>query len=226
MPGNLKKALIIFARKPAPGRVKTRLTPLLTEESAAELYRCMLLDTLAKVGELAAVDKLLFYEDEDGAALYFREIAGGLRIFPQEGAGLGERMEGSFRKAFALGYGTAAIIGTDSPDLPPAFVEEAFHRLDTHAAEAVLGPTDDGGYYLLAMNRLHGALFRDIPWSSGEVLRESLERAAEAGISVALLPRWYDVDTVDDLKREELLNEGSGAPLTREFIKSRLKAEG
>ena len=87
----------------------------------------------------------------------------------------------------------------------------------------MFGPSEDGGYYLLAMRELHAGLFRDVPWSSGEVLAKSLERAEVAGVRVSLLPVWHDVDTADDLERPELLDAGNGAPRTREFIGDWLK---
>jgi len=219
----LKKALIIFAKRPVPGRVKTRLSPPLTPEQAAELYRCMLEDILAKTATLAGVDKRIFYEPDEDAATFFSGIAAGMTCAPQAGIDLGERMANAFGQLLAEGYGRVAIIGTDLPDLPLARVEEAFGLLESGGVDAVFGPSEDGGYYLLAMGELHGELFRDVPWSTGEVLEKSLERAKEAGVRVALLPVWHDVDTADDLHRPELLDEGNGAPRTREFIGSWLK---
>ncbi len=218
-----KKALIIFAKRPVPGRVKTRLSPPLSPEQAAELYRCMLEDILAKTATLAGVDKRIFYETDEDAAAFFSGIAAGMSCAPQEGKDLGERMANAFGELIAEGYGRVAIIGTDLPDLPLAYVEEAFGLLESGEVDAVFGPSEDGGYYLLAMREPHGELFRDVPWSTGKVLEKSLERANEAGVRVALLPVWHDVDTADDLHRPELLDAGNGAPRTREFIGNWLK---
>lgn len=223
---DFKKALIIFAKRPVAGKVKTRLTPPLLPEEGAELYRCMLGDTLAKAARLAGLDQYLFYEEEARAAAYFSGIAGGMTCLPQQGRNLGERMAEAFRRLFAESYGAVAVIGTDSPDFPPEFVREAFRLLESGQADAVFGPSEDGGYYLLAMKRLHNGLFRDVPWSSGVVLQKSLEHAAAAGIRVVLLPVWHDVDTAGDLHRPELLDEGNGAPLTREFLGSWLRGRG
>jgi uncharacterized protein len=217
----MKKALIIFAKTPRPGAVKTRLMPALTADEAAELYRRMFLDTVAKLESLAGVDCFIFYGGDAEDITLFQELAPGTEIFPQLGEGLGERMEQAFRLIFARGYGGVAIIGTDSPDLPLAYLEEAFRILQHGEAEPVFGPSEDGGYYLLAMKRLHGELFRNIPWSSGQVLRLSMDRAEKAGLGAALLPLWYDVDTAADLKRLGLVAEQSNAPLTREFIRAR-----
>ncbi len=217
----LSQALIIFARMPLPGRVKTRLTPPLTQQGAAELYRCMLLDILKRTKRLDQVERLLFYEDEPGAESFFHTVTS-LTPFPQRGNDLGERMAAGFAVAFDRGHERVAIIGTDSPDLPLAHIREAFARLDDGKADAVFGPSEDGGYYLLAMKRLHHELFRDIPWSSGRVLLESLVRAGAARISCSCLPTWYDVDTAADLARPGLLDETNEAPLTRAFLKNRL----
>lgn len=214
-----RNALIIFAKRPAPGQVKTRLSPPLSPEEAAELYRCMLEDILEKVSALSGVDKHIFYEPEELAAAFFAQAAPGMTSTPQQGEDLGERMANAFAEMFDAGYEQAAVIGTDIPDIPLEYVAEALDRLASEGADAVFGPSKDGGYYLLAMRKLHAELFRGIRWSSGEVLEKSLERAKEAGIGVSLLPEWHDVDTAEDMKRPELLDEGNGAPRTREFIK-------
>lgn len=216
-----RKALIIFAKRPAPGRVKTRLSPPLTLEEAAELYHCMLKDILEKVSTLFNVDSHIFYEPEEQAAAYFKQAAPAMDRHPQNGKDLGERMAAAFEELFAAGYRHAAIIGTDIPDLPVEYVTEAFTELESRRVDAVFGPTEDGGYYLLAMGKLHAELFREIRWSSREVLETSLERAKTAGITVSLLPTWHDVDIAKDLERPELLDEGNGAPRTREFITKR-----
>jgi len=215
---NLKKTLIIFAKKPAPGQVKTRLVPPLSAEEAAELYRCMLEDVLAKATALSGLDIHLWYEPAPEATDYFARIAPEIASLPQQGNDLGERMVEAFRHAFAEGCGAAAIIGTDSPDLPFFYIEHAYERLRDPGIDAVFGPCVDGGYYLLAMNSLHGDLFLNVPWSSADVLAKSLRNADAAGIGVSLLPIWHDVDRSQDLMRPELLDVDNGAPRTREFI--------
>lgn len=215
-------ALLVFAKPPTPGRVKTRLTPPLSHAEAAELYSCMLKDTLAKAKSLPGAERFVLYADEEGAVEYFRGIAPDVELFPQEGGTLGDRMERAFARAFARGFRRVVIIGSDSPDLPPGIVESAFALLCKENVDVVFGPSEDGGYYLLAMKRLHGELFRGIPWSSGSVLEDSLARCAAAGLKVELLPVWYDLDTVADLRRPGLLVATNGAPLTREFIQQRL----
>lgn len=218
MPEEPKKALLIFAKHPLPGMVKTRLVPPLSPEEAADLYRCMLGDVMEMVTNFSDLALYLFYEGMDGARDYFAGFAPGITSHPQRGNDLGERMAEAFRFVFAMGHGAAVIIGTDAPDLPPAFIKEAFGRLESGKSKAVFGPCEDGGYYLLGLVQHNRALFRDLPWSSSAVLQESLKRAKEEGIEVSLLPMWHDVDTVADLERPELLAEENGAPRTRKFI--------
>jgi rSAM/selenodomain-associated transferase 1 len=213
-----KKALIIFAKQPLPGNVKTRLVPPLSPDQAARLYHSMLSDVLNKTESLETVDRLLFHERGSQADYYFQEFFPSFPIYPQQGIDLGARMEAAFARVFAMGYRTAAIIGTDSPDLPVSVIADAFHILEKDGTDVVFGPAEDGGYYLLAMKRIHSELFHGIPWSTGQVLRESVKKAESAGLRVATLPVWYDVDTVEDMKRPELRKEGNGAPLTRGFI--------
>lgn len=214
-------ALIIFAKQPLAGKVKTRLTTVLSPEEAAEIYRCMLIDTLSKVKQLEGVDIYLFFEGNGDAASYFATIADGMETLSQRGSDLGERMMDAFQRTFERGYESVAIIGTDSPDLPISFIEEAFLLLEDPSVDVVFGPSEDGGYYLLALKRLHAELFQGIGWSSQAVLRESVATAEKVGMRTTMLSLWHDVDTVADLHRAALLDINNGAPLTRAFIKKR-----
>lgn len=212
----MKRAIAIFAKTPLPGLVKTRLTPPLSLEQGADLYRCMLLDTVARVQSIA-IDTFIFY---DGNETFFREAAPGVPLIPQHAADLGVRLETAFTALSSLGYGARVVIGTDAPDLPLSFIEKAFHVLEAGRAgsDVVFGPAEDGGYYLIGLSGGHGGVFRDIPWSGPHVLETSLERARESGLVSAQLPPWYDVDCYSDLFRPGLSDPLNGAPLTRHFI--------
>ena len=210
----MKQALAIFAKTPLPGLVKTRLTPPLSPEEGADLYRCMLLDTVARVRSLPT-DTFIFY---DGDEFFFKTAAPGLPLIPQHPEGLGGRLEEAFATLTSMGYGARVVIGTDAPDLPLSFIEEAFRLIET-GSDVVFGPAEDGGYYLVALSGPHGDLFKDIPWSGPDVLERSLERARQAGLASALLPPWYDVDCFEDLFRPGLSDTLNGAPLTRDFIR-------
>lgn len=215
----MSRALLIFARRPRPGRVKTRLSPFLSPEDAAALYDCMVRDIVTRTAALDVTGRFLFFEMEEGAEEYFRSVDGTLLLLPQEGEGLGERLVSAFREVFRRGYGEAAVVGTDSPDLPLSFIREAFGRLEGGAADVLFGPAEDGGYYLVALRGEEPEIFRDVPWSTERVLEVSLRRAADAGLRAGLLPRWYDIDGPADLARPELLDEGNGADRTRNWLK-------
>ncbi len=216
------KALIIFAKYPMPGKVKSRLSPPLTAEEGAECYSCMLRDTLSMTKLLPDVTTLIFFQNDAGAADFFQEIAPGIESLEQVGLDLGERMKNAFELMFARGFSEVAIIGSDSPDLPTDYILQAFNLMEYEHTDGVLGAAGDGGYYLIAMKRVWPELFDSIPWSSGEVLRITIERAANAYIGMALLPEWHDIDTYEDLSRPGLLDKSNPALLTREFISKQL----
>lgn len=209
----MKRALAIFAKAPLPGRVKTRLSPSLSPQQAADLYRCMLLDTLERVAALDA-EKILFHE---GGAAFFREAAPGISLVAQAAGGLGARLEHACDTLGSMGYGPCVVIGTDAPDLPLAYIEEAFRALE-RGRDAVFGPAGDGGYYLVGLREGYRSLFRDIPWSTERVLEKSLAQAKASGLTATLLPTWHDLDCYEDLIRPDLMDPANGAVRTQAFI--------
>lgn len=213
-----RRALIIFAKQPLPGTVKTRLSPPLTTAEAATLYDCMLRDTMETATSLAGITPFLFFQDDPGAGDYFAGIAPDTICLPQRGNDLGERMKSAFQELFDRKFTEVAIIGTDSPHLPPEHVYEAFALLEFMHTDLVFGPAWDGGYYLLAMKRVWDELFGGLPWSSGDLLAASVEAAKDACLGASFLPEWHDLDTADDLQRPELLDENNRAKRTREFL--------
>ncbi len=213
-------ALIVVAKEPVPGQTKTRLCPPFTAELAAGFYRCLLLDTLALMGQLGGVDLTLAYFPMSARA-YFEEILPlGFRLVPQQGADLGDRLANALGWHFDLGYQRVAIMNSDGPTLPLASLQEAFGGLDS--ADVTLGPGHDGGYYLIGMKRLHPELFQGIPWSSEQVIPQTLAICRRLGLSVRLLPEWYDVDVGADLDRlrRDLARNPAAAPRTRAFLLS------
>ncbi len=214
----MTRGLIIFARQPLPGRVKTRLARDVGLQVATELYTAMLEDVLERASRLNGTRLLVFWELESSL---LPDYPGSprLEMFRQSSGPLGERMANALTAAFASGIRTCCIIGTDSPDLPQEYIEQAFQILDKDQADVVFGPAADGGYYLVGMKRLWNRLFEDVAWGGEDVLKTSCERASELGLRTAQLPGWYDLDTVDDLRRLMQTPDGD-APRTRKLLRS------
>jgi rSAM/selenodomain-associated transferase 1 len=186
---------IIFAKEPAPGQVKTRLSPPLLPEDACQLYHAFLEDILEEMSRLPDMALALAYTPA-GAGEFFRKLAGAaVRLIPQEGRDLGERMLRASAWGFGAGFQTVLLRGSDTPDLPGALLADARQRLSTGAAQVVLGPSRDGGYYLIGLTAPYPQLFAGMPWSTGRVLEETLKRAAQLSLQVHLLPCWEDIDT-------------------------------
>ncbi|MBI2354367.1 MAG: TIGR04282 family arsenosugar biosynthesis glycosyltransferase [Deltaproteobacteria bacterium] len=196
----MKKALIIFAREAVPGKVKTRLAASVGPQAAAGIYDGMLRDVLEGCRRLADVTPVLFWSRTDTP---FEVLAAryGHQAREQSDGDLGERMGNAFAETFTDGSDICCIIGSDSPDLPPAYIRHAFELLEGGEADAVFGPAEDGGYYLLGLRENRRELFEGIPWGTPQVLETSLERARSLGLRSAFLPPWYDIDTLDDLLR-------------------------
>lgn len=191
---------IIFAKEPVPGQVKTRLTPPLLPEAACRLYHAFLEDTLDEMGHLPGMSVALAYTPA-GARDFFRDLTpAGVRLLPQEGRDLGERQAQALAWGFAAGFDLVLLRGSDTPDLPAAILLEAREQLAANAAQVVLGPSRDGGYYLLGLKAPCPELFAGLAWSTETVLAETLDRARAFSLKVQLLPRWSDIDTIADMK--------------------------
>lgn len=196
----MKRTLVILAKAPIPGAVNTRLCPPLTLNQAAELQRCFILDALDKVALLQDVEVVLAYTPAESLPV-FKELASGIgRLMPQEGCDLGARMCRCFEGLCEPGT-AVVLIGTDTPTLPLRVLTEAFCILEADGADIVFGPSEDGGYYLIAMCEPHAEVFERIRWGKADVMAASLRRAAADSLRVHSLPGWYDIDTPDDLLR-------------------------
>jgi uncharacterized protein len=192
--------LIIFAKEPRPGQVKTRLSPPLSPKEAAQLYHSFLLDILEEMARVPEV-RLAMGFSPPGAQVIFRGLVPpGTDLFPQEGADLGERMARAFAWGFAAGCGPVLLRGSDVPDLPAAVVAEAREVLAAGRAQVVLGPCPDGGYYLVGLNEPQPLLFQGPAWSSSTVMAETLDLARHLDLRVHLLSTWPDIDTYDNLR--------------------------
>jgi rSAM/selenodomain-associated transferase 1 len=199
------RGLIIFAREPVPGRVKTRLAASIGDLAAAEIYEKMLRDVLKISRQLKDVSIVVFWDCEEKSLPDLAEKYR-CRSRRQSGAELGQRMRAAFEEMFANGYEACCIIGSDSPDLPLSYILEAYRLLAIQGPDVVVGPSRDGGYYLLGMRQICPELFTNIDWGTQQVLRQSLATAERLGIVAMLLPEWYDIDTHDDLEKFQARN--------------------
>jgi rSAM/selenodomain-associated transferase 1 len=216
-------AVAIMAKAPQAGDVKTRLCPPLSPADAAELYRRFLLDKIEQVRLLEAASLAIAYTPAEARA-FFEEIAPGFVLVQQRGADLGDRLSNSLSELLAGGHGGAVAIDSDTPTLPVVFLQQAVDLVATPDIDVVLGPTRDGGYYLIGLRVMHRELFEAMAWSTSAVLAETIRRADAKGLRVACLPPWYDIDTPEDLGRlrTELAAPGGNAPRhTRTFLLER-----
>ena len=192
--------LLVVAKHPTPGQTKTRLCPPLTHAQAADLYDCFLHDTLSIMRAVPEVRCVIGYLPEDAQG-YFRQLAPDMELSPQRGASLEERLDQLLTEALHGGSQRAVIMNSDSPTLPAAYLRQAFDELAN--ADVVLGPTHDGGYYLIGMKQPQPKLLLEVQMSTTHVLSDTLALAEANGLTVSLLPSWYDVDTIDELRQLE-----------------------
>ena len=190
-------ALIVVAKRPTPGKTKTRLSPPLTPELASALYECFLFDTLDQMRQVNDTLHVIAYLDEYE---YFQRLAPDFELIPQEGGDLGERLERALTSYLSRGYERVVIMDSDSPTLPSDYLSQAFDVL-SDGADVVLGPCDDGGYYLIGLKRPSSRLLREVHMSTPTVAAETMALAKEEGLQLVALPTWYDIDDVASLSR-------------------------
>ncbi len=241
-------ALAVMTKAPQAGRVKTRLVPPLTPEEAAELNKCFLRDTAAAISSVCsgglrrpnAVNTQLLpgaqkappqcgpvavYTPVGAESAYTDVLPADFSLLPQRGDEFGERLYFAVEDLFKCGFDSLCLIDSDSPTVPAENFEQAVELLSASEDRVVLGPSDDGGYYLIGMKKPHRHLFEQIDWSTARVLNQTMQRATEIGIEVKPLPTGYDVDDDASLRRlcNELLTDTTSAdiaPHTREFLAS------
>ncbi|MEQ8785291.1 MAG: TIGR04282 family arsenosugar biosynthesis glycosyltransferase [Pirellulaceae bacterium] len=207
----------LFAKYWHAGRVKTRLSRAVGEKPAADVYHAFvttLVDRLAHTADR----RTIVFSPADRAAKFAALGQGAWRITPQSEGGLGDRLGEFFRRSLEEGARRVVVIGSDSPTLPVEYIEQAFQLLQRH--EVVLGPSTDGGYYLIGARERVPPVFDGVAWSTPTVWRETIERLDSAGIGHAELPAWYDVDQFDDLRR---LNDELASTNTLDAAASRLR---
>ena len=192
------RRLLIFLKYPTPGQVKTRLAVSLGDETAAEIYRACIELTLERLSSLSSETTVCV--DPASACDRARAWLGSpWHVHPQVGATLGERLTYAVTEAFEDGVQRVACIGTDSPWLTAQHIDGAFAALDR--SDVAIGPTEDGGYYLIGLSRQIPELFDGIAWSAPSVFRATLAKARALHLRIQTLPLGYDVDRFEDGKR-------------------------
>jgi hypothetical protein len=197
-----------MAKAPRPGQVKTRLSPPLTPDQASALNICFIRDTTENIQQVTDASNsagLVAYTPLGDESAFDGLLPTGFQLLAQRGDGFGERLLYACEDLFACGFSAVCLIDSDSPTMPQDALLQAVERLSRAGDRMVLGASDDGGYYLIGLKRLHHRVFEQIDWSTERVFEQTLERAREIGLTTELLPTWYDVDdaaTLERLRRE------------------------
>jgi rSAM/selenodomain-associated transferase 1 len=203
-------ALAVMAKAPRSGKVKTRLAPPLTLDQSAAINICFLRDTTENIAAVAASGKaagIISYTPIGDEALFDNLLPADFALIPQRGEGFGERLLATAEDLLTCGYGSVCLIDSDSPTVPAAAFEQAVAELAKPGDRIILGPSHDGGYYLIGLKRAHSELFANITWSTSTVFAETIAAAQAATLETVILPLWYDVDdsaTLDILTAELL----------------------
>ena len=190
------QALVVFARAPVEGQVKTRLAAELGAAAALAIYRELVERTIGAARGSSSWSLTVAHTPHDASAVMRDWLGSDIALWPQPDLDLGGRMEAAIAMLRSGGAQRVVVIGTDCPDMTTSVIQDAFDRLSRH--DVVVGPAHDGGYYLIGMSGMHPSLFQNIPWSSARTLEVTLERARSNGLSVALLEAHGDIDTGDD----------------------------
>ena len=211
------RAVIVMAKRPRPGKTKTRLTPAMSPEDAAGLYEAMLHDTISILKVRDDCTPIIAV-DEPESADWFSEFAPGVaQLFQGEGA-LGDRLNRVMTNAFELGFSRVFAINSDGPDLPQSHLDDALRALDHPETDLVLGPNVDGGYYLIGWKQPWPELVTNVTMSTPQVLADTLAIASTLGARVHLSPEWYDIDEPGDLDRLRTATAASPAPRSLAYL--------
>ncbi len=215
-------AIALFAKAPMAGRVKTRLVPPLTHEDAARVARASLEDTVRFIVPAVPYSWTLFLDGDVDSPMRRLADENGFDIASQEGPELGARLKAAFRELRSRGARRVLAIGSDSPTLDPERIREAGEALAV--CDVALGPTEDGGYYLIGTSGDHESVFDRIPWGSAATAAATLDRAREERLLVRLLAPWYDLDDMASLRRTyETAAPGSALRVVLEELKEKLE---
>lgn len=195
-----RNALIIIAKHPEKESVMTRLKGLMPDDKRLALYITLLNRTLRKLGSIPGVDTFIAFAPES-AGEYFKQF--NVKLIPLYEGDLGAGMFEAFREVFGSGYQRASLVGADIPDLSDSIILDSFDILSEN--DLVYGPARDGGYYLIGMRRLIKEVFKNVPWSSDQTLKKSLEQADRFGYRTGFTKVLSDIDTIEDVKSSGFL---------------------
>jgi uncharacterized protein len=224
----LNPAIVIMAKVPRQGTVKTRLKPVLTDEQCVELSICFLKDAVNKAKKITP-NLIVAFSPADGRNEIENLLPEVEILIEQKGNDLGKRMNAAFEFTEAKHFSPIIIIGTDSPDLPPEFINSAIELFKNDTTKFVLGAAKDGGYYLIGVRNPVDGIFENVEWSSAKTFAQTVKNARRIfACDVAEIPVWYDVDTPEDLKslRDEFMkneNFAEIAPETAKWLKENKK---
>ncbi len=212
------RCIVLFTKAPIPGEVKTRLTPHLTAIEAANLHEAFVRDTVSFLSELEGTEKYIACHP-DGADPFFEKLKQAFRVksIDQGEGDLGDRLKRVLGKLSSEGFDEIVVVGSDSPTLPPERIGAAFNRLAE--SRLVLGPSLDGGYYLIGFSGGLPEVFDGISWGTETVFEETVRCAEKKDYSCAVLPYWYDVDTIQELRSLAIHLEGLPSGVIRETRK-------
>ena len=197
-------AVAVMAKASAPGRTKTRLCPPLNPQEAADLNTAFLKDIAANLSRAAERTPIAAYMafGPPGSEAFFREnLPSGIGLIEAWLDGFGACLSHTVQALFARGHAAACVLNADSPTLPTACLVELATALAAPGDRAVIGPAEDGGYYVLGLKSPQPRLFEDIDWSTERVFEQTCARAAEIGLPLHVLPPWYDVDDAPSMRR-------------------------
>jgi len=211
--------LIIMAKEPKVGRTKTRLCPPLSPVEAARLYEALLRDSIAFASSLEGIDLAIAVTPAESTGYFERISPPGTLLLPIECVDIGDCLTQVLGKCLTLDYPKVLAFNADGPSVPPQYIHSAVHLLDKN--DVVLGPSEDGGYYLVGIKQLYPQIFTDIAWSTPQVLAQTMDKIEAHGLRTGLLPTWYDVDNGAGLAR--LQDELEALPIdrlihTRQFL--------
>src|SRR5215831_5494936 len=225
-------AIAVMAKAPRTGNAKTRLVPPLSPSQAAALSACFIHDATENIAAAARqmpIEGYVAYSPPDAEAEFASLTADGTKLLPSRHPGLAASLYDAANDLLNAGYRAVCLINSDSPTLPTARLVDSARKLAAPGDRIVLGPAEDGGYYLIGLKHAHRRLFEDIAWSTPLVFSQTMARAREIDVETAVLPMWYDVDDVASLHRlhsellagEEQAGAGRiyGAPHTAAFLR-------